>query len=125
MAEVVGPAYVARSMNIAFSISGTLRNESVEISKLGTNFVIGLDGAIYKNSEPSPTSATVMLVGGDDTFINEKNKRAGKFYMTERQKVTLYAILKNVALMSDTAQITSDHPVLQQIAYATYFNYCG
>jgi hypothetical protein len=125
MAEVVGPAYVARSINIAFSVTGTLRNETVNIGSIGANFVLSIDGTIYKNSEPSPTSATVTLVGGDDTFINEKNLRRGKFYMTERQKVTLYNILKIVAQSSDTAQITSDHPVLQQVAYATYFNYCG
>jgi hypothetical protein len=123
--EIVGPMYVARSINIEFSISGTLRNESVNISEFNSNFILSIDGTIYKNSEPNPDYASVTLIGGDDTFINEKNKRIGKFYMTERQKITLYNILKNVAQFSDTAKITSDHPILNQIVYASYFNYCG
>lgn len=123
--EVVGPAYVARSSNIEFSITKTLRNEDVDISAQSANFVLDLNGTIYKLSEPSPDSATVVLVGGLDTFINEKNKRMPKFYMTSRQKVVIYNILKIVAHNTDTAKITATDSALDQIVHATYFNYCG
>jgi len=123
--EVVGPAFVARSSNIEFSTTKTLRNEDVDIQSLSANFVLDLNGTIYKLSDPSPDSATVILVGGLDTFIHEKNKRDPKFYMTTRQKVVIYNILKIVAQNTDTAKITGTDGVLDQIVHATYFNYCG
>ena len=122
---IVGSALVAKYNNFTFNVTNTLRNETIDVNSISADFVISIDGTIVQNKTPASTSATVVLVGGLDTFVNEKSQRTPKFYITENQKVILYNILKQVALVTDTAQITSDNETLEQIAYATYFNYCG
>lgn len=123
--SIVGSGLVSRFNNFHFSTTQTLRNQYVDIKSLNCDFVIDIDGTIYQNRTPTPNQAYIILVGGLDTFINEKVVREPRFYMTERQKVILYNILKQVAIRTDAAQISSDTEELQQIAYATYFNYCG
>lgn len=124
MASIVGPTLVSRNNTISFSITDTLRNEAVDIGAIDCNYVIAIDGTIYQNQEASG-SAKVVLVGGNDTFINEKQQREPRFYMTERQRQVLYSIMRSLANRTYTAQVSSDVPVLDQIAQATYKNYCG
>ena len=123
--SIVGSALVSKFNNFHFSTTDTLRNQPVDVNSISCDFVIDIDGTIYQNRTPTPNQAYIVFVGGNDTFINEKIYREPKFYLTERQKVILYNILKQVAIRTDAAQISSDIDELQQIAYATYFNYCG
>jgi hypothetical protein len=116
---------VAMSNEISFSTSDTLRNETVNAGELGGNFVITIDGNIVQNSSASGGSAQVILVGGNDTFTNEKQQREPMFYMTERQKIVIYAILKTLANRTTTAKVSSDVPILDTIVKAAYVNFCG
>lgn len=122
---VVGSAYVSKFNNFYLSTTQTLRNQPVNIYEYECDFIIEVDGTIHSNRSPTQDQAYVMFVGGLDTFINEKVYREPKFYISERQKVTLYNILKQVAIRTDAAQISSSVEELDQIANATYFNYCG
>ena len=122
---IVGSSLVSKNNNIHFSVTDTLRNQPVDVNSYDCDFIIDIDGTIRQNRTSTPNQAYVLFVGGNDTFINEKEYREPRFYLTERQKVTLYSILREMAVRTDAAQITSDVEALQQIAYATYFNYCG
>lgn len=124
MASAVSATYVSQSTNLSFSTTKTLRNETVNVSQVNSDFVIDIDGIIYKNKEPTD-SATVTLVGGYDTFAHAKKDVAPKFYITERQKVTIYAILRSLAVKTDKATVNGDSEELDQIVDAIYFNYCG
>lgn len=127
MGTIVGPDAVARSTNLYFSISKHLRNEVVNISSINANYVISINGQIHQNKAPSSgaSQATIVLVGGFDTFIHSKDPKVPRFYMTERQKVTIYNILKSLSSFTDKAEVASDIETLDLIVNATYKNYCG
>ncbi len=124
MSELVGSTYVARSRNISFTTSQTLRNDVVNIDSFNTNFVIGINGDIYKLSEPDD-EATVTIVGGLDTFANEKIYREPLPYLTQMQKNTLYSILKQLASFTDQGQITCNDSIIEEFLNSAYFNFCG
>ena len=119
---IVGPNKVSQSNEIAFSTTNTLRNEPVDIGSIDANYVLSIDGVINENRPVNGTSASVVLVGGNDTFIAEKQPM---FYMTVRQKLTIYAILRALATRTDTATVSSDVPILDTIVKATYTNFRG
>lgn len=125
MMDIVGPTSVSQVNSLNFMTSQTLRDESIDLSTLDADFAISVDGTIYKIRDPSPTQATVILEGGLDTFANEKQQRYPMFYMTERQKLSIYAILKALANRTYTASVSADNSTLQQIVHATYINYLG
>lgn len=116
---------VGNNTYLYLSTTKTLRNEPVNIGSVDADYVVDLDGSIYQNRTPPPNQAYVVFVGGLDTFTNEKVYRSPAFYMTERQRITLYNIMRRVANLTDSASITSDDDTLQLIAQATYLNYCG
>lgn len=126
MANIVGPTAVARSKNLYFKRSMHLRGATVKPESLGGNFVIDTHGLIYKISEPPQDTAAITIVGGLDTFVNEKQYRAPVLYLTQKQKNTLYAILKQLALNTDSGQVScQDNDVLDRLLRSAYFNYCG
>ena len=125
MADIVGPGTVARCKNLYFSISDTERGDTVDVGSLSGNFAIQIDGSIYKISEPPQDSAAITVVGGRDTFVNEKQYRPYSFYITQRQKVTIYKIMKELSQVTNTAQLHSDNELLDQLILNTYANYCG
>jgi len=122
---IVGPSLVAQSSQLQFSTTDTLRNEHVDVGSISANFVISVDGTINQNMPANSGSATVVLVGGNDTFANEKQQREPMFYMSERQKMSIYAILKTLANRTAAGQISADVPILDTIVRATYTNFCG
>lgn len=126
MADQVGPSFVARSRNLDFTTTKTLRGESVNVDSLGSNFVIDTQGEIFKLSDPTEESATITLVGGLDTFVNEKEYREPIFYITQKQKNTVYAILRELSINTDTGKVTcSDNDVFDRLVSSAYFNFCG
>lgn len=125
MVETVGPGQVASSKNLYFTLSKTPRDAAVDITTFSGNYAIELDGEIYKISEPPADTAAITIVGGIDTFVNEKEYRPYKFYLTQRQKVTLYKIMKELARVTEKAEIHSDDSLLDHLLLNTYSNYCG
>lgn len=126
MANIVGPAAVARSKNLYFKRSMHLRGAVVNPQTLGGNYVIDIHGLIYKNSEAPQDTAAITIVGGLDTFVNEKKYRAPVLYLTQKQKNTIFAILKQLAMMTDSGQVScQDNDVLDRMIRSAYFNYCG
>lgn len=122
---IVGPNKVSQANELSFSTTNTLRNEDVDIGSIDANYVISIDGVINENRAATGTSATVVLVGGNDTFVAEKQPREPMFYMTVRQKLTIYAILKALATRTDQASVSSNVPILDTIVNATYTNFRG
>lgn len=126
MADQVAPSLVARSKNLTFTTTQTQREQKVDLASYGTNFAIDVHGQIFKYSEPSPEEATIVLEGGQDTFVNEKEYRSPIFYITQKQKNTVYAILRELATSTDSATVTcSDNDVFDRLVTSTYYNYCG
>jgi hypothetical protein len=125
MTKSVGASYVAKSKNLYFKLSENPRDEIVNISSLGGNFVIDRDGLIYEISGAPQDTAAISVVGGADTFSAEKQYRPHVVYITPNQKVTIYNILKEAASLSTTSQIYSDNDVLNDLVTSVYYNYCG
>jgi hypothetical protein len=125
MSEIVGPGAVAASKNIYFSTTQTQREQSVEIDAVGGNFVIDSHGLIHQISPGDQNQATVTFIGGIDTFINEKEFRTPSFYLTQKQKITLYGILKILAKSSSNSELSGDDPTLDLLVTSIYGNYCG
>lgn len=126
MAEQVGPTLVAKSTNLEFSTTKTLRGQNVDVNSASTNFVIDTHGEIFKLSDPSPESATITLIGGLDAFVNEKEARDPIFYITQKQKNTVYAILRELSINTDVGKVTcSDSDVFDRLVSSAYFNFCG
>jgi len=122
---IVGPNKVSQSNELTFSTTNTLRNESVDVGSIDANYVISIDGVINENKSNAGASATIVLIGGNDTFVAEKQPREPMFYMTVRQKLTIYAILKSLAARTDAGIVSSDVPILDTIVKATYTNFRG
>ena len=120
---IVGPSKVAMADSINFTTTKTLRGETVNVNSI-SGYVVDLDGNIYDNSGGG-TSATVTFVGGLHTFINEKVYREPTFYITVRQKMTLYNIIKNLSTRAADGNITSDVEQLELIAQSIYANMYG
>lgn len=123
----VSPEAVAHSKDLNFEFSETLRGEPVNINDYSdATYIIDLDGTIYQGASASEESATLIIIGGIDKFINEKIERhAVNFYITEQQKLTVYKIIKELALFYQDASISSSNETLQQSIIALYSNYCG
>lgn len=125
--KIVSFAAISYSKNLTFNFSNTKRNENVNLSNYSSsNYVIDINGTVYLGSSPSEDSATITIIGGNDTFINEKATRLeSNFYLSEPQKVVLYGIMREHCKWGDTAEITSDNDKLEQSLNALFRNYCG
>ena len=123
----ISPLAVSHCTTLSFSFSETLRNENVNLDNYSSySFIIDVDGTVYQGSSTNDTSATVVLIGGLNKFVNSKiNTLYSNFYITEQQKVTLYKIMKDLAKFTSTAKITSDNDKLDQSLNALYNNYVG
>lgn len=125
MTTIVNASYPARYRNLAFNITRTLRNQRVELASLNGNFAIDVKGNIYLLSEPTGDDATIDVIGGLDTFINAKIERTPLPYLTQRQQVAIYSILKQVAVLTDAAQLSSNDDTIDEFINSAYFNFCG
>ena len=124
--QQASPNKVARAKNLYFKTTDTPRGEVIDKASLGGNYVIDVDGFIYEISETSGETAAVTIIGGIDIFVHEKEYRPYVFYLTQRQKITLYSILKEVATVTDKAQIhAAENELLDHLLTNTYSNYCG
>jgi hypothetical protein len=124
--QQAGPGKVAKAKNLYFKTTDTPRGTVINKQSLGGNYVIDVDGAIYEVSEASGETAAITIIGGIDTFVHEKEYRPYVFYLTQRQKITLYSILKEVATVTDKAQIhAAENELLDHLLTNTYSNYCG
>lgn len=123
----VSPTALAYSKNLSFDFSNTLRDYEVNLDDYSQyTYIIDIDGEVYQSAQANEDSATVLLIGGTDLFINEKMERLGSnFFVTEPQKVTLYKAIKELSKFYDSAQITSSNDKLEISLNALYSNYCG
>lgn len=125
--NVVSPSAVSYSKNLSFEFSNTLRNESVNMSDYSyAQYVIDVDGKIYQFAAANEDSASIVLVGGVDAFINEKAVRPqSPFYITQQQKNTIYKIMREHATYYSDAEVTGNTDSLDQCVSALYNNLVG
>ena len=123
----VSPTALAYSKNLSFDFSNTLRDFEVNLDDYSQYiYIIDIDGEVYQSASADENSATVLIIGGTDKFINEKmNTLNSNFFITETQKTVLYKAMKELAKFYDSAQITSNSDKLEQSLNALYSNYCG
>jgi hypothetical protein len=125
MTTIVNASFPARFRNLTFNITSTPRNENVRISSLDGNFVIDIKGNIYLLNEPTGDDAVITIVGGIDTFVNAKIQEAPLPYLTQRQQVAIYSILKQLSVLTDAAQLDSNDVTISEYVNSAYFNFCG
>jgi hypothetical protein len=125
--NLVGPSSISYHKKLTFNFSNTLRNQQVNLEQYAQQgYVIDVNGNIYSSGTASEDSATVVVIGGSDRFINEKaNRIASTYFMTEPQKATLYKIIMHLSKRTDSAEITSNNGKLEQSLNALYSNNCG
>lgn len=123
----VSPSCISYHKNLTFNFSNTLRNQTIYLEQFSSaDYVIDVNGKVYSSGKASGDSATVIVVGGSDRFINEKAKRlASTFYVSEPQKVTLYKVMLDLSKRTDSASISSNNDKLEQALTALYRNNCG
>lgn len=121
MAKVGTALQISRIKTLNFEFTKTLRNQSVDVNSIGADFVINVDGTIYANGSPSE-SATVVLVGGLSTFINEKVPREPFTYITIQQQRTLYLIISKLGKVFKDATLTSSNQSLKNYLDEMYYN---
>lgn len=123
----VAPTAVSYCTNLNFSFSNTTRGEKVDLNNYSSfTFIIDVDGTVYQGSSASEQNATVCIIGGLNKFVNSRlNNNHSNYYLTEQQKVTLYKIMKDLSMYTDSANISADHDKLEQNLSALYANYCG
>lgn len=121
----VNPAYPARYRNLTFNITRTLRNETIDLGSLSGNFVIDIRGNVYLLNEPTGDDAVIDIEGGLDTFVHAKIVRTPLPYLTQQQKTTIYSILKQLAVLTDTSQLDSNDDTIYEFVNSAYFNFCG
>lgn len=122
---IVNASYPARYRNLTFNITRTLRNQTVELASLSGDFAIDVRGNIYLLNEPTSDDAVIDIIGGVDTFVNAKIERAPLPYLTQRQQVAIYSILRQLAVLTDTAQLSSNDDTINEFVNSAYFNFCG
>jgi len=122
--SVDAPSY---SKDLTFSFTKTLRGENVDFSKYSSyTYILDVDGSLYQMGDANENSASIILVGGVDKFVNSKITNIySNFYVTEQQKVSIYTMIKKLAEYSDMANISSDNDKLEQVITALYSNYCN
>lgn len=125
MAKKSTPYHVAKYKNLNLEFTNTLRNEPVLLSSINANFVIGVDGVVYKNSDGSNNTASVTLIGGQSIFANEKIERQSYTYLTTHQKRTLHNIAKHLAINFVNAKINSSNKELEAFLKISYNNSVG
>ena len=113
---------VCKIKNLTFEFTNTLRNQQVDLNAVGGNFVIDINGLIYVNGTPPRDSATIMIVGGLSTFINEKVYREPTSYMTIQQQRTVSKILRKLGIFYTDANVTSSNNALSNFVNQAYFN---
>lgn len=125
--QELSPEAIAYSKNLTFAFSNTFKDEEADLNQYSSyTFIIDIDGRIYQGSNASEESASIVIIGGVDQFINAKSKSVySNYYLTEQQKVTLYKAIRELARYTDTAVISSDNEKLEQSITALYHNYCG
>ncbi len=117
------PSY---SKNLEFSFSRTKRNEIINLNNYSSyNYILDINGNLYQGAQPGEDSATVLIIGGDDTFVNEKAKRiSSNYYISEPQRVALYAMMREHSTWGDSAEITcTNSDKLEQALHGLYKNY--
>lgn len=125
MTKRATPYDIAKFKNLNLEFTNTLRNEFVSINSLQSNFVIGVDGIVYKNNDSSGNTATVILIGGLSTFTNEKIYRKPSTYLTIYQKRTLHNIARHLAINFSNAKINSSNQELRSFLKISYSNSLG
>jgi len=124
---ICSPSSISYSKNLYFAFSFTLRNQTINLNDYASaNYIIDVNGTCYASAAPNEDSASVVIIGGIDKFINEKEQRMDiPFYLTEPQKIVLYKIIKDLSIYTTTAEIGSNSETLEQSLGALYENYIG
>lgn len=122
MLKAASADQICKIKNLRFEFTNTLRNQIVDLNSVGGNFVIDINGLIYVNGSIPKDSATVMLVGGLSTFINEKVYREPISYMTIPQQRTVIKILRKLGIFYSDATVDSSNNALSNFVNQAYFN---
>lgn len=121
----VDPSAIISGLKYTFEFTFTLRNETVDINSYECNYIIDIDGSIYEKN-PTSSDIKIKIVGGIDTFINEKETRATlNFFLTDGQKIVLYRIIREISKKTDSAIIEANQEKLMTFLQSLYTNYCG
>lgn len=124
---MVAPASIpVGAQSLYFAFTYTKKGESIDLSAYNCNFIIDVNGDVYQIDSLDSENVTIVLVGGIDQFVGAPPKMSAvNFYITESQKITLYAILRAFAKANDGGTVDSNSEDLYLLVKSLYDNYRG
>ena len=116
---------VSKFDELTFEFTKTFRDQQLPQSSISGDFVIDINGLIYKKGKSSGKSASVTVIGGISNFAHEKIPSPTMPYITVPQKVTICKILRLLAKRTTQATLSSSDGALYGILIGSYYNYIG
>lgn len=116
---------VSKFDELTFEFTKTYRDQPLAQNSVSGDFVIDVNGLIYKRGKPSGKSASVTVIGGISNFTHEKIPNPTMPYVTVPQKVTICKILRLLAKRTTQATLNSSDGALYGILIGSYYNYIG
>ena len=82
--QELSPEAIAFSKNLTFAFSNTFKDENVDLNQYSSyTFIIDIDGKVYQGTTANEESASIVIIGGIDKFINAKsNSVYSNYYIT-------------------------------------------
>lgn len=126
MLNVVSSSFMGGFNDYTFNFSFTLRNQQVNLESYDCNYILDIDGVLYEKNSNVTQSCVVIIVGGIDTFMFEKETRPPvNFFITDAQRVVIYRVIKELSRKTDTAKIEANQETLKTFIQSLYSNLCG
>lgn len=124
---LVSPATIpVGSQSLYFAFTYTKKGEKVDLNSYNCDFIIDVNGDTYQKNTLNSQNVNIMVVGGVDQFIGAPTNMASvNYYITESQKITLYAILRAFAKANDGGTVDSNSEDLYLLVKSLYDNYRG
>lgn len=123
--RVIFPNDIYRATSFNFDFTYTLKDQGVDLNTLPGNVILDVNGSFYEKSS-FRDSVNITIVGGIDKHVNAKvNTVPYPFYLTIRQKQSLYSLFRLSSSTSVNKQINSPNVTLRDFLESLYLNFRG
>lgn len=123
--KIIFPRNIYRASNFNCDFTYTYKDEGIDLSQLNTDVILDVNGAFYEKNSFTDT-VNMLIVGGIDKYINSKIVSSPyPFYITMRQKQSLYNLFRIASVSAVDKNISSPNTILRQFLSSLYLNFRG